>query len=182
MKASRHRQSGFTLIELLIVVAIIAMLGSLLMPAIQTGIQKAQAAKCVSNLRQIGVAVQLYISDPDNGGKFPPIYNTGATNAAVTSTASSNSALQPLNCLSNYGMTMAMLTCPSDQNPDPSYGSYIWSPVLQGETPQNMQIYTRGGVFTISQLSQMSVCTDKGLPHLGKLHVLRADGHVDTKP
>ncbi len=174
--------SGFTLIELLVVIAIIAMLASLLMPAIQTATQKAKAAKCLSNMRQIGIAVQQYIADPDSGGMFPPIYNTGTTNAAVGSTSASDSALQPLNCLSNYGVTMALLTCPADPQPDPAYGSYIWSPVLQGELPQNVQIFTRGGVFTISKLSAMTVCTDKGLPHLGKLNVLRADGHVETRP
>ena len=178
----RLHNSGFTLVELLVVIAIIAMLASLLMPSIQTATQKAKAAKCMSNMRQIGIAVQQYISDPDNGSMFPPIYNTGTTNAAVGGSSVSNSALQPLNCLSNYGVTMALLTCPSDPQPDPAYGSYIWSPVLQGEQPQDVHIYTRGGVFTISRLSSMTVCTDNGLPHLGKLNVLRADGHVETRP
>jgi prepilin-type N-terminal cleavage/methylation domain-containing protein/prepilin-type processing-associated H-X9-DG protein len=173
---------GFSLIELLVVVAIIGILTSLLLPAIQTGIQKAKAAKCVSNLRQIGVAVQSYVADPDNGQQFPPIYNIGTTNSAISSTAASNSPLQPLQCLSNYGVTMALLTCPADRSPNTNYGSYLWSPILQGETPQNVQIYTRGGVFSISKLSQLTVCVDNGLPHLGRLNVLRADGHVDTKP
>ena len=174
---------GFSLVELLVVIAIIAMLGSLLLPAIQTGIQKAKAVKCISNLRQIGVAVQSYVSDPDNGYQYPAIYNVGSSNSVVASSQTSNSPLQPLQCLSNYGVTMAMLTCPTDPSPNTNYGSYLWSPILQGETPQNVQIYTRfGGVFSISKLSQLAVCVDKGLPHLGKLNVLRADGHVDTKP
>ena len=179
---SKRFSCGFTLIELLIVVAIMGMLASLLMPAIQTTYQKAKAAKCVSNLAQIGVAVQQYVADPDNAYQFPPIYNTGSNNAAVASASTSNSALQPLQCLSNYGITMATLTCPADRSPSTVYGSYLWSPVLQGETPQNVQIYSRGGVFSISKLSQLTVCVDNGLPHLGKLNVLRADGHVETKP
>jgi prepilin-type N-terminal cleavage/methylation domain-containing protein/prepilin-type processing-associated H-X9-DG protein len=175
---------GFTLIELLVVIAIIAMLASLLMPALQTGAQKAKSAKCMGNLRQIGAAVQQYIADPENAGQFPPIYNTGSTNAAVEgfTTDAGGSSLQPLQCLSNYGVTMALLTCPSDQHPDPTYGSYMWSPILQGEQPQNVHIYFRGGVFSISKLSKMTVCTDNGMPHLGKLNVLRADGHVESKP
>jgi prepilin-type processing-associated H-X9-DG protein len=40
----------------------------------------------------------------------------------------------------------------------------------------------RDDVFTISKLSTMSVCTDKGMPHLGKLNVLRVDGHVEARP
>lgn len=175
---------GFTLIELLIVIAIIAMLASLLMPALQTGIQKSKSAKCVNNLRQIGAAVQQYMADPENGSQFPPIYNTGQSNANIASftTNAGTGSLQPLQCLSGYGVTMALLTCPSDEHPDPVYGSYIWSPVLQGELPQDVHVYTHGGVFTISKLSSMTVCTDNGLPHLGRFNVLRADGHVDTKP
>lgn len=177
------RTGGFTLIELLVVIAIIGMLASLMLPTLQTGAQKAKAAKCVNNLRQIGVGVQQYIADPENQGQFPPIYNTGTTNAAVGGfTTNASGSLQPLQCLSNYGVTMALLTCPSDQHPDPVYGSYMWSPVLQGEQPQDVHIYIRGGVFSITKLSSMTVCSDNGLPHLGKLNVLRADGHVETKP
>jgi prepilin-type N-terminal cleavage/methylation domain-containing protein/prepilin-type processing-associated H-X9-DG protein len=180
----RLSPQGFTLVELLVVIAIIAMLAALLLPAIQTGIQKGQAAKCTSNLRQIGVAVQQYIADPDNGQQFPPVYNTGTvgTNVIANTNISANSSLTPLNCLSNYGVTKALLTCPSDPSPDTNYGSYIWSPVLQGEIPEAIHIYVRGGVFTISKLSKMTVCTDKGLIHFGKVNVLRADGHVETKP
>jgi prepilin-type N-terminal cleavage/methylation domain-containing protein/prepilin-type processing-associated H-X9-DG protein len=176
---------GFSLVELLVVIAIISMLASLLFPSIQTGIQKAKGAQCLSNLRQIGVSVQQYVADPDNGHQFPPIYNVSASNASSQSGVNSNSPtglLLPLQCLGNYGVTIALLTCPSDTAPDTNYGSYLWSPVLQGEQPQDVHIYTRGGVFTISKLSSMTVCTDKGLPHLGKLNVLRADGHVETKP
>jgi prepilin-type N-terminal cleavage/methylation domain-containing protein/prepilin-type processing-associated H-X9-DG protein len=178
------KATGFTLIELLIVISIIAMLASLLLPAIQTGIQKSQAAKCMSNLRQIGVAVSQYIADPDNLSQFPPIYNVGTSNNTNISYATNidTSSLQPLQCLSNYGVTLALLTCPSDQNPNTNYGSYIWSPVLQGEQPQDVHVYHRGGVFTISKLSKMTVCTDNGIPHLGKFNVLRADGHVETWP
>jgi prepilin-type N-terminal cleavage/methylation domain-containing protein/prepilin-type processing-associated H-X9-DG protein len=176
---------GFSLVELLVVIAIIAMLVSLLFPSIKTGIQKAKATRCLSNLRQIGISVQQYVADPDNGHQFPPIYNVSGLNAPSPSEVNSNaptSVLLPLQCLGNYGVTIALLTCPSDTTPDTNYGSYLWSPVLQGEQPQDVHIYTRGGVFTISKLSTMTVCTDKGMPHLGKLNVLRADGHVEARP
>lgn len=176
---------AFTLVELLVVIAIIGMLASLLMPAIKTGAQKAKAAKCTSNLRQIGISVLQYVADPDHGHKFPPIYNVTSENASAQSGVNTNATtmLQPLVCLSNYDVTMALLTCPSDTSPDTnSYGSYLWSPVLQDEQPENVQIYTRGGSFSVSRLASLTICTDKGMPHLGKLNVLRADGHVDAKP
>jgi len=71
----------------------------------------------------------------------------------------------PLACLGNYGITLPVLSCPSDKSPDTNYGSYIWSPILQGEQPEDVHIYTPGGVFTIQKLSRLTVCTDNGRPH-----------------
>jgi len=63
-------RKGFTLIELLVVIAIIAILAAILFPVFITVKARAKAAHCLSNLRQIGVALSLYI--PENGGRFPP--------------------------------------------------------------------------------------------------------------
>lgn len=58
-------RKGFTLIELLVVIAIIAILAAILFPVFARAREKAEQASCLSNMKQLGISLQMYIQDYD---------------------------------------------------------------------------------------------------------------------
>lgn len=78
MMISRHeRTRGFTLIELLVVIAIIAILAAILFPVFAQAREKARQTACLSNTKQIGLALLMYAEDYDEqfpSGRYNPSY------------------------------------------------------------------------------------------------------------
>lgn len=76
-----YRKQEFTLIELLVVIAVIAILAGLLLPALNQAREKARSIRCVSNLKQLGVCLNMYLQEGEDW--FPFTDTDPASNSYV---------------------------------------------------------------------------------------------------
>lgn len=111
MSDIRHLQStAFTLIELLIVIAIIAILAALLLPVFQKARIRAYRTQCASNLRQIGLGMQLY--EEDNEEKLMPGHLL-----AVPNPVTGNDYAGWAGVSNSYLRSTGVFVCPTDVTP-----------------------------------------------------------------
>lgn len=104
------KRSGFTLIELLVVIAIIAILAAILFPVFSQAREKARAATCVSNQKQILSSWHMYTQDYDE--KFLPYSGTDA--AGNNAGCSAGYAIPWTFVMQPYAKSLQILTCPDN--------------------------------------------------------------------
>lgn len=174
---------GFTLIELLVVISIIGILAALLLPVLSRAKESGKATACLSNLHQIGLALQMYVSDYRNRLPWMSDIYPGVTNEYAG----------PEQVLASSLGNLKALHCPSDQWPadkamaDPQKGptffeqtgaSYSWNNFLNGQDAEQLSVY--GMKFDSHAIPLMF---DKEKFHIARgeakaKNFLYADGHI----
>lgn len=150
-------KSAFTLVELLVVIAIIAMLLAIMTPVINKAREAAKKTICLSNMRQMGIAVLCYHENFE--GRFPP---------SSCHISDENWQQYWLYAISKYVQSGLMFKCPSDKSkhrfvnwlmvdkkPDESFrwSSFGYNSQLDPGAPENPNKYNK-----ISNIKKPSAC------------------------
>jgi prepilin-type N-terminal cleavage/methylation domain-containing protein/prepilin-type processing-associated H-X9-DG protein len=164
---SRRGGEAFTLIELLVVVAVIALFATIALPTFQRVLASGKATACVSNLRQLSVALNTYLADNNN---MMPILKVGREKLTDDVPVIDNT-------LDKYISDKAVFACPADSRFAAASGtSYFWNVALNGQSLASLNF-----MGLVEQHSRIPILGDKeGFhPYLkNKVNVLYADGHA----
>ncbi len=168
IQAVNRADSGFTLLELLTTIAIIAVLATLCTVAFTRATETAKATACSSNLRQLGVALNLYLADHDM--IMPEL-------RGMRSKASDDAPVID-NTLDKYLKDKRAFACPGDNLglAAASGTSYYWNTALNHQPLGSLKFLN-----LTEDHSRIPILADKqGFhPYLeDKVNVLYADGHA----
>ena len=130
--------AAFSLVELLVVLAIIGLLAALLLPVVIRSKEQGKSTACLSNLRQVGLALQMFVQDNDN--KMPVMYDAqlGTNPSVLTQSLATIDVV-----LSNHLGNARVLLCPSDRKNlfDRTASSYAWNSLINGQDADHLVVF-----------------------------------------
>ena len=161
------KRAAFTLVELLVVMAVVGVLAGIVVPVYGRVAESGRAAKCVSNLRQLGAALGLYLGEHN---LTMPTLVSGRTSVNEGGAAIDNT-------LDAYTQGKAIFACPSDGGEAVRSGtSYYWNVALNGQMTGGLNF------FQNFNQTEIPILADKAAyhPYLeNKVNLLYADGHAE---
>lgn len=166
-------QRAFTLVELLVVLAIIGLLAALLLPGLSGATGRARSIACLSNLKQVGIALRLYLDESQE--RFPVIQNGGRNLPPLPGTS-----IQEV--LGGRLGNSQVLKCPGDREKwyEEAGSSYFWNFLLNGQPAAALKVMglpvKENGIAVFSDQAAFHAALGAGR---GKNH-LYADGAVKT--
>lgn len=166
MKSDIRHAKGFTLMELFVVIAIIGALVGVSVPITKAMVAKSRESACLSNLREIGVAVELYLGE--NSGVLPDLEigrEDKSSDAAVMETV-----------LIDYVGSEDVFHCPADFDEFGKSGcSYNWNHTQSGRLVSQMSF------FGEDKPERIPLVSDKEDWHPGGTNILYADYSISNE-
>ena len=171
------RKERFTLIELLVVIGIIAILASMLMPALQKAKEKANQADCMNNIKQIGTTIMMYASD------FKNMYPAGIDASGNMSDSTLHNAHAFGNLMyCEYITTGKTFNCRSTKQTAVARDGWKTlagdTDTADGKTDKYNSYLYIGGLSSTEVNSEYGIGRDKNLNHKSYGNVLWGDGHA----
>lgn len=161
-------KNAFTLVELLVTIAVIGLLTGIVVPAYEHTVQSGRATACVSNMRQLGAALNLYLGEHN------------MTLPTLKAGRASKSEDGPVidDTLNAYTGDMRVFRCPGDNAKlyENTGTSYYWDVAVNGQSIANLQFLT-----IASDPTHIPILADKEAFHpyeKDKVNILYADGHA----
>ena len=168
MSRFRRGRPAFTLVELIVVLAVLAIVLALCVPAVSGMLARGKSAKCLANLRQIGLGLNLYLADHDQ--RMPDMKAGRASKNEDAATI--DVVLAPY-----LSGETAVFACPADPVLFRRTGtSYYWNVALNGQSLGGLNF-----LKLFEAKSSIPVASDKEGWHTGtreKVNFLYADGHT----
>jgi len=158
----RSTRSAFTLIELLVVIAIIAILAAILFPVFAQAREKARAISCLSNMKQMGTAIIMYVQDYDEVYPFAAtIYPDGSrTDWRIAILPYIKNGTQGLAQTGDGTVIGGLFSCPSAPGSKRIYGAH--SGIIHYPTLSNGAPWPAVGMANLNRPAEIVLVTEVG--------------------